>query len=139
MNRVITAALCGVLFGAGLALAQMIDPDKVLAFLDLAGAWDPSLILVMGGGAGVTALLFPWVMRRPQPRLDSHFHLPTKRRLDGRLVSGSALFGVGWGLAGYCPGPALVALTLGTAEPWLFVAAMIAGSLACKVWLDAGR
>lgn len=97
MNRVITAALCGVLFGAGLALAQMIDPDKVLAFLDLAGAWDPSLILVMGGGAGVTALLFPWVMRRPQPRLDSHFHLPTKRRLDGRLVSGSALFGVGWG------------------------------------------
>lgn len=138
MNRVIAAALSGVLFGVGLALAQMIDPNKVLAFLDLAGAWDPSLILVMGGGAGVTALLFPWVMRRPQPRLDSRFHLPTRRQLDGRLVAGAALFGVGWGLAGYCPGPALVALTLGTVEPWLFVAAMIAGSLACKAWLDGG-
>ncbi len=139
MNRVIAAALCGVLFGVGLALAQMIDPNKVLAFLDLAGAWDPSLILVMGGGAGVTAALFPVVLRRSRPRLDSRFHLPTKQRLDGRLISGAALFGIGWGLAGYCPGPALVALTLGTTEPWLFVAAMIAGSLACKVWLDGGR
>ena len=139
MNRVIAAALCGVLFGVGLALAQMIDPNKVLAFLDLAGAWDPSLVLVMGGGAGVTAALFPVVLRRSRPRLDSRFHLPTKQRLDGRLISGAALFGIGWGLAGYCPGPALVALTLGTTEPWLFVAAMIAGSLACKVWLDGGR
>ena len=139
MSRVLAAALCGVLFGVGLALAQMIDPNKVLAFLDLAGAWDPSLILVMGGGAGVTAALFPLVLRRLQPHLDARFHLPTKRQLDARLVVGAALFGVGWGLAGYCPGPALVALTLGTWEPWLFVAAMIAGSLACKVWLDGGR
>lgn len=139
MNRVIASALCGVLFGVGLALAQMIDPNKVLAFLDVAGAWDPSLILVMGGGAGVTALLFPWVLRRPRPKLDNRFHLPGKRQLDARLVSGAALFGIGWGLAGYCPGPALVALTLGTAEPWLFVLAMLAGSLACKVWLDGGR
>jgi uncharacterized membrane protein YedE/YeeE len=114
----------------------MIDPNKVLAFLDITGAWDPSLALVMGGGAGLTALLFPWVLRHPAPRLDSRFHLPTKRQLDRRLVTGAAVFGVGWGLAGYCPGPALVALTLGTAEPWLFVAAMVAGSLACKVWLD---
>jgi uncharacterized membrane protein YedE/YeeE len=139
MSRTLAGALCGVLFGIGLALAQMIDPNKVLAFLDLAGAWDPSLILVMGGGAGVTALLFPWVLRRSRPRLDSRFHLPAKRQVDGQLLSGAALFGIGWGLAGYCPGPALVALTLGTAEPWLFVAAMIAGSLACKVWLDGGR
>lgn len=139
MSRVLAAALCGVLFGVGLALAQMIDPNKVLAFLDVAGAWDPSLILVMGGGAGVTATLFPWVLRRPRPRLDTVFHLPTKRRVDAQLLAGAALFGIGWGLAGYCPGPALVALTLGTAEPWLFVAAMIAGSLACKVWLDGGR
>ena len=139
MNRVIAAALCGVLFGVGLALAQMIDPNKVLAFLDVAGAWDPSLILVMGGGAGVTALAFPWVLRHRQPRLDSQFHLPTRRSLDARLIIGAALFGIGWGLAGYCPGPALVALTLGTAEPWLFVLAMLAGSLACKVWLDGSR
>lgn len=139
MSRTLAGALCGVLFGIGLALAQMIDPNKVLAFLDLAGAWDPSLILVMGGGAGVTTLLFPWVLRRSRPRLDSRFHLPAKRQVDGQLLSGAALFGIGWGLAGYCPGPALVALTLGTAEPWLFVAAMIAGSLACKVWLDGGR
>ncbi len=133
------AALCGVLFGVGLALAQMIDPNKVLAFLDVAGAWDPSLVLVMGGGAGVTALLFPWVLRRPQPKLDSRFHLPGKRQLDARLIGGAALFGIGWGLAGYCPGPALVALTIGTAEPWLFVLAMLAGSLACRAWLDGGR
>lgn len=139
MNRVIAAALCGVLFGVGLALAQMIDPNKVLAFLDVAGAWDPSLVLVMGGGAGVTALLFPWVLRRPQPKLDSRFHLPGKRQLDARLIGGAALFGIGWGLAGYCPGPALVALTIGTAEPWLFVLAMLAGSLACRAWLDGGR
>ena len=139
MNRILAGALCGVLFGVGLAMAQMIDPNKVLAFLDLAGAWDPSLVLVMGGGAGVTALLFPWVLHRSRPRLDSRFHLPAKRQVDGQLLSGAALFGIGWGLAGYCPGPALVALTLGTAEPWLFVAAMIAGSLACKVWLDGGR
>jgi uncharacterized membrane protein YedE/YeeE len=138
MSRVLAGGLCGVLFGIGLALAQMIDPNKVLAFLDLAGAWDPSLILVMGGGAGVTAALFPWVLRRSRPRLDSRFHLPVKRQVDGQLLSGAALFGVGWGLAGYCPGPALVALTLGTLEPWLFVAAMIAGSLACKLWLDSG-
>lgn len=139
MNRVMAAALCGVLFGVGLALAQMIDPNKVLAFLDVAGAWDPSLVLVMGGGAGVTALLFPWVLRRPQPKLDSRFHLPGKRQLDARLIGGAALFGIGWGLAGYCPGPALVALTIGTAEPWLFVLAMLAGSLACRAWLDGGR
>ncbi|MBC7161268.1 MAG: YeeE/YedE family protein [Immundisolibacter sp.] len=138
MSRVLAGGLCGVLFGIGLALAQMIDPNKVLAFLDLAGAWDPSLILVMGGGAGVTAALFPWVLRRSRPRLDDRFHLPVKRQVDGQLLSGAALFGIGWGLAGYCPGPALVALTLGTLEPWLFVAAMIAGSLACKVWLDSG-
>jgi len=139
VNRVMAAALCGVLFGVGLALAQMIDPNKVLAFLDVAGAWDPSLVLVMGGGAGVTALLFPWVLRRPQPKLDSRFHLPGKRQLDARLIGGAALFGIGWGLAGYCPGPALVALTIGTAEPWLFVLAMLAGSLACRAWLDGGR
>lgn len=139
MSRVLAGGLCGVLFGVGLALAQMIDPNKVLAFLDLAGAWDPSLVLVMGGGAGVTALLFPWVLRRSRPQLDDRFHLPVKRQVDGQLLSGAALFGIGWGLAGYCPGPALVALTLGTVEPWWFIAAMIAGSLACKVWLDGGR
>jgi hypothetical protein len=139
MSRIVAAALCGVLFGVGLALAQMIDPNKVLAFLDVAGAWDPSLILVMGGGAGVTALAFPWITRRPRPRLDTLFHLPGTRQVDRRLVTGAALFGIGWGLAGYCPGPALVALTLGTAEPWLFMLAMLAGSLACKAWLDGGR
>jgi uncharacterized membrane protein YedE/YeeE len=139
MSRSLAALACGVVFGVGLALAQMIDPNKVLAFLDLAGAWDPSLILVMGGGAGVTALLFPWVLRHSRPRLDARFHLPSKRQLDAQLLIGAALFGIGWGLAGYCPGPVLVALTIGTAEPWLFVAAMLAGSLACKVWLDGGR
>lgn len=126
----------GVLFGIGLVVAQMVNPEKVLAFLDLAGNWDPSLALVMGGGAGLTLLAFPWVLRRSRPLFDTRFHLPTATQIDRRLLGGAAVFGVGWGIAGYCPGPVLVALTFGTAEPWLFVAALMAGSLAAKWTMD---
>ena len=132
MKTLLAAALAGAVFGIGLVVSQMVNPAKVQAFLDVAGAWDPSLALVMGGGAGLTALAFPWVLRRSRPVLDARFHLPTLTRLDAPLLVGAAIFGMGWALAGYCPGPVLVALTFGIAEPWWFVGALLAGSVAGK-------
>ena len=123
------ALLAGALFGAGLTIAEMINPRKVLAFLDLAGDWDPSLALTMGGALLVTAVGYRLVLRRPRPVLDEIFRLPPTRAIDGRLVTGAALFGVGWGLGGYCPGPAISAVAMGAVEPWLFIAAMLAGGL----------
>ena len=123
------ALLAGTLFGLGLAISQMINPRKVLAFLDITGDWDPSLAFTMGGALLVTAAGYRLVLRRPGPVLAASFHLPAKTTVDGRLLAGAALFGVGWGLGGYCPGPAISALALGTAEPWIFIIAMLAGGL----------
>lgn len=123
-----TTFCVGALFGIGLVIAQMVDPTKVLAFLDPVGGWDPSLALVMGGGLMVTLLAFPVILRRPGPLLDMQFHLPGSTTIDPRLIGGAVLFGLGWGLAGYCPGPAITALGFGWTEPWIFVAAMTAGS-----------
>lgn len=129
LARDAAALLAGVLFGAGLTVSQMINPRKVQAFLDLAGDWDPSLALTMGGALLVTAVGYRFVLRRSAPLLDTHFRLPQLMTVDGRLLTGAAVFGVGWGLGGYCPGPAISALALGTTEPWLFIGAMVAGSL----------
>lgn len=126
--KLLAIALAGALFGIGLVIAQMVDPTKVLAFLDPLGGWDPSLALVMGGGLVVTLLAFPLILRRSAPLLGPRFHLPEKRTVDGSLLGGAILFGLGWGLAGYCPGPALTALGFGWTEPWLFVVAMATGS-----------
>jgi uncharacterized protein len=134
MQKKLAGLVAGVTFGMGLAISQMISQDKVLSFLDFFGNWDPSLAFVMGGAVAVSALLFRFVLRRPQPLLDGKFHLSDGIGLDKRLAIGSALFGIGWGVGGYCPGPGLAALSLGRIEPVIFVAAMIAGSLACK-WL----
>ncbi|WNW10295.1 DUF6691 family protein [Pseudomonas sp. DTU_2021_1001937_2_SI_NGA_ILE_001] len=125
--RALTGFIAGLLFGTGLLLAGMADPAKVLAFLDLAGAWDPSLALVMAGA--LAALIGPmtWIRRRGRPLLDGPLHLPERRGLDRRLMGGSLLFGVGWGLAGLCPGPALVLLPGGHWQAWLFMAALLAG------------
>ncbi|MEL0083094.1 MAG: DUF6691 family protein [Gammaproteobacteria bacterium] len=136
MGKLLSAALAGALFGAGLTLAGMVNPLKVLNFLDLAGDWDPSLALVMGAGLAVTLISFRWVLARPQPIVAAQFNLPVNKQIDSRLLAGAALFGLGWGLAGYCPGPAIAALSFGTSEPWIFVAAMLAGSLAGRC-LDA--
>jgi uncharacterized protein len=135
----IISLLAGVIFGAGLTISDMVNPARVLNFLDLAGHWDPTLIFVMAGGLGVTALGYRLVLRRTSPVLDEKFHLPTQRQIDFRLVGGSALFGVGWGLAGFCPGPALTALV--TLEPKVlaFVAAMLIGMIAAVVWRDRIR
>ncbi len=130
MNRAATAAawaISGVVFGAGLSLSGMINPRKVLAFLDVTGAWDPTLVLVMVAAVATPMILFRVVLRRETPFLDSRFYLPTRRDLDARLIGGAALFGVGWGIAGYCPGPAIAAFSVDLREPAIFCAAMIAG------------
>jgi hypothetical protein len=130
-----TALIAGVLFGLGLGYAQMIDPQKVIGFLDITGRWDPTLAFVMGGAVAVTLITFRWVLRRPQPVLDSKFYLPTSQHIDRPLLIGAALFGVGWGMGGYCPGPAITALVLGSANPVVFILAMVAGSLTYR-WVS---
>ena len=116
----------GVVFGAGLSLSGMINPRKVLAFLDVAGEWDPTLLLVMGSAVGVTLIAFRFVLRQTEPMLGS-FDLPSRKDIDLPLVAGAALFGAGWGLAGYCPGPALAAFTVDLREPAIFAIAMAGG------------
>jgi len=123
----LVAGIAGLLFALGLGLAGMTDPNKVLNFLDLFGDWDPSLALVMGGAILVYAPVSRWLQGKSSPRLADQFHWPTKRDIDSKLVGGAVLFGVGWGIAGYCPGPAIVAAT-GAAGPVLvFFAAMVLG------------
>ena len=126
----IFALLSGTLFGLGLAISGMANPAKVLGFLDVAGAWDPTLALVMLGALAVTTPAFRYVLRRRQPWFAPGFALPTKTDLEPRLITGAALFGVGWGLAGFCPGPAVTALVSGNSTVFAFVAAMLAGFLA---------
>lgn len=126
--------LAGLLFGIGLMVAGMTDPAKVKAFLDLAGAWDPSLALVMGGGIAVGLGAFAIAKGRTRTLLGQAMYMPTATQVDKRLLGGSALFGVGWGLAGFCPGPALVSLGFGDARVWVFVAAMVAGMLVFEFW-----
>lgn len=122
--------LSGLLFGLGLALSGMVDPARVLGFLDLAGAWDPSLAFVMGGALLVFMPGYFWLVRpRRQSLLGEACPSAPSQRLDGRLLGGAALFGIGWGMAGICPGPALALITGGQPMIWLFVAAMIVGML----------
>ncbi|HSV68634.1 MAG TPA: YeeE/YedE family protein [Methylibium sp.] len=123
----LTALLAGLVFGLGLIVSGMADPAKVLGFLDLAGGWDPSLALVMAGAIAVGAVAFAIAGRRTRSLLGVDMKLPTARQIDRRLVVGGLLFGVGWGVAGFCPGPALVALGMGETKAFVFVAAMLAG------------
>lgn len=127
MMQPLVSLVAGVVFGLGLAVAEMTNPLKVLDFLDLAGNWDPSLAFVMGGAVLVTLVAFRFVLRRPVPLYGERFHLPTLTQLDRKLLGGAALFGIGWGLAGYCPGPALATILSGNSETWLFVPAMLVG------------
>lgn len=121
------SSIVGLIFGLGLIMAGMTDPAKVLAFLDLAGQWDPSLALVMGGAIPVSAIAFWHAERKKAALLGQSIQLPDTLHLDWRLITGSALFGIGWGLAGICPGPALALLGYGAWQGLVFVAAMIAG------------
>lgn len=119
--------LVGALFGLGLVVSEMIDPAKVLGFLDLAGSWDPSLALVMGGAVAVGAIGFAVAQRRSRSLLGAPMRLPATRLIDTRLVAGSAMFGAGWGLVGFCPGPAIAAVGAGEPKAILFVLALLAG------------
>jgi uncharacterized protein len=124
---ILSAFTSGLLFGLGLIVSQMINPAKVLAFLDVFGRWDPSLALVMVGAVTASSIGYFLAKRRGVPVLAASLEIPTRRDLDSRLLGGAALFGVGWGLVGLCPGPALAIVSLGLWQAFLFVAAMIAG------------
>jgi uncharacterized membrane protein YedE/YeeE len=124
---ILASLLAGLVFGLGLILSGMADPSKVLGFLDLAGRWDPSLAFVMAGAIGVGLAAFAVARRRTTSLLGAPMRLPTSRQIDARLVGGSVLFGVGWGVAGFCPGPALTALGMGQPKVAVFVLAMVAG------------
>lgn len=134
MKAVVAPLVCGLLFGVGLAVSGMVNPAKVLGFFDVAGQWDPSLAFVMAGGVAVFAIGFRLATRRAGPLFAEKFDIPARRDIDPRLVVGAVLFGIGWGLAGFCPGPALTSLAFGMTKVYAFVAAMVAGSLAFGLW-----
>lgn len=125
--KLIFAGLTGLVFGIGIAVSGMMNPAKVLNFFDVAGSWDPSLAFVMGGALLVTALGYRLVWRMAQPLFDSAFQVPSSTQIDRKLVGGSALFGIGWGIAGFCPGAALPALGTGRWEVVLFLVSFVAG------------
>jgi uncharacterized protein len=134
MKGISGAALgSGAVFGIGLAMSGMTDARRVLGFLDVFGAFDPTLLFVLGGAAMTTVVLFRFVLRRGNPLLASTFHQSNLRRIDARLLGGAALFGVGWGIAGYCPGPALAGLGIASREAMWFVPAMVAGMLLHRI------
>jgi len=126
--RNVAALGSGVVFGLGLSLAQMTNPDKVLNFLDIAGNWDASLLFVLGGAVVLSAIAFHFILKHKAPLWDSTFHLPLTRAIDGPLVMGSALFGIGWGISGYCPGPAIASMGFGNPEALWVVPSIIAGA-----------
>ena len=125
--------VCGLLFGAGLTVSGMVNPVKVLNFLDIAGAWDPTLVFVMGAGLAVTFLGYRVVMAKRAPVFEQNFVLPTAHGIDVKLAGGAALFGLGWGLTGLCPGPAVASLAFGNWQSWVFATAMAAGLVATRM------
>lgn len=127
MRVSLMALLVGIIFGAGLALSDMVNPARVQAFLDVAGRWDPTLIFVMGSAIIPSAIAYLLSRRMGRPVFADSFAIPESRTIDRSLIAGAALFGIGWGLVGFCPGPAISGLVLGYWQPWLFVAAMLAG------------
>lgn len=134
--RLLTAYLVGLVFGTGIAISGMANPAKVLNFFDVAGTWDPSLAFVMGGALIVAFIGYRIVLRRPAPMMDTTFSLPTNPRLDARLIGGSAVFGIGWGISGFCPGGALPALGTGNSDVFLFTGALVAGIFAAKALMQ---
>lgn len=135
---VLIALLAGAVFGAGLTISDMINPARVLNFLDIAGQWDPTLIFVMAGALAVTAPGYRLAMRRPEPFFEKSYSLPTLTRVDAPLVAGSALFGVGWGLAGICPGPAIAGLVSLEPKMFVFAGALVAGMLGARLLRNGG-
>ncbi len=125
--RLLIALASGLIFGLGLAISEMVNPAKVLGFLDITGAWDPSLVFVLGGAVAVGFIAFRVILKRPAPAFAEKYDLPTKTAIDLRLIGGAVLFGIGWGLIGLCPGPAIASLAYGNLESVWFLIAMAAG------------
>ncbi len=135
MKHNLIALTCGIFFGLGLGISQMIDSSRVLGFLDVAGRWDPTLLFVLGGAVGVTVIAFRFVLRRKNPFFAEKFYLPTKTTIDRQLLVGAAIFGIGWGISGFCPGPGISSLALFNSwNPLFFVAALAVGSWSCRWW-----
>lgn len=139
MRHSLPGLIVGLTFGAGLALSDMVNPARVLAFLDLLGDWDPTLAFVMGGALIPSAIGYLIVRRMPRPVMAEEFCIPPNHRLERNLVTGAALFGAGWGLVGLCPGPAIAGLVFGVWQVWLFVGAMLAGMLLHRFAAEPGR
>ncbi|WP_133127857.1 DUF6691 family protein [Legionella nagasakiensis] len=123
------AFLCGLIFGLGLAISNMINPNKILNFLDVFGHWDPTLFVVMGAALLVTLPGYQMILKSNKPKLDNQFHLPKKTNINAPLIIGSIIFGIGWGLSGYCPGPGITALSTFNLDPLYFIIGLILGSL----------
>lgn len=138
-RRSLSALVSGLLFGVGLTLSGMLNPTKVQDFLDFTGSWDPSLALVMGGALLVTFFAFPRILKRPHPLFATRFHVPMGRHIDGPLLAGAVLFGLGWGLAGFCPGPALAGAATGARPAILFTVALLAGMAIHRVYDELRR
>lgn len=136
--RLVSAMVAGILFGFGLSVAQMVDPAKVLNFLDLTGTWDPSLAFVMAGALAVNALITPLILKREKPLFDESFRLPTQFRIDSPVVVGGLIFGAGWGIAGYCPGPMITSLSFGNSDILTVIAAFVVGTFITR-WVLARR
>jgi uncharacterized membrane protein YedE/YeeE len=134
MLKNLAGLLAGTLFGLGLAVSQMIYPAKIIAFLDFSGDWDPSLAVVLFAAVAVNFIGFRITLKQPHPVFAATFHIPTRRDIDRSLVLGAGIFGIGWGLAGYCPGPAISALVIGRPEPYIFLAALLFGSMAYRTF-----
>jgi len=134
MKAILSALAAGLVFGLGLIVSGMVNPAKVLNFLDIAGQWDPSLAFVMAGAASTVFIVYRFVLKRPAPLFADRFNLPGATRIDARLIGGAIMFGIGWGLVGLCPGPALTALGTGAVPVVVFAAAMLAGMAGWR-WL----
>ena len=132
MGKHISILVAGLIFGLGLAVSGMTHASKVLGFLDVTGNWDPSLLLVLGGAVAVTVVAFRFILRRPAPVLEEKFKLPVARVIDGPLVVGAAIFGIGWGISGYCPGPGIALLAAPGWETWVFIPAVLLGAFLHK-------
>ena len=139
MAAILVHLAAGLLFGAGLAISGMVDPAKVTNFLDPAGTWDPTLVFVMGGAVVVAFAGYRIAFARGAPVLADRFELPGRNRIDSRLLGGAVIFGIGWGLVGFCPGPAIASLGLGSSGAWLFVAAMLGGMFLARLVPDSAK
>ena len=136
MKRILAALVSGAIFGFGLSLSQMTNPNKVLGFLDIAGSWDPSLAFVIMGALAVAFIAFRWILKRPRPMFDEQFHVARKTLIDKPFLFGAMIFGIGWGMSGYCPGPAVAGLGLGNPESFVMVVSIYLGFLAQRYWAE---